>query len=126
MTYDEDFFDESFLLETRDHSIDSQIDLIMRSFPFDKVHKIFSFMDYKYIHGLTEEYLPTQDDIMFLTKNILESAGKKGKKMKTNMTVSSGRFEAVWNNDEETLSLKFIHYENEIMVNASEETIFVV
>jgi len=113
------------LLETRDHSVESQIDLILRSFPFEDVHKIFIFMDYKYIAGLTEEYTPSIEDLKFLVKELLESAGKKGKKNKTNMTISSGRFEAFWENEMEVLSLKFIPYEREIIINEGDETIFV-
>ena len=111
--------------ETRDHSLESQIDLIMKSFPFHEVHKIFIFMNFKYITGLYHEYSPTEEDIRYLVTGLLESAGKKGKKMKTHMMFSSGRFEARWDNDEETLSLKFVPFENEIMINEGEETIYV-
>jgi hypothetical protein len=113
------------IYETRDHSLKSQIDLIMKSFPFGEVHKIFNFMNFKYITGIYDEYSPTEEDLRYLVKSILESAGKRGKKLKTNMTYSSGRFEARWDNDEETLSLKFIPFESEIMINESEETIYV-
>jgi hypothetical protein len=117
--------EEFNIYETRDHSIKSQIDLISKSFPFDEVHKIFTFMNFTYISGLYDEYSPTKEDIKFLAINLLQNAGKRGKKMKTNMIYSSGRFEARWDNDEETLSLKFIPFESEIMVNESEETIYV-
>lgn len=117
---------ENIIFETRDHSIPSQIDLIIQSFEFDDVKKIFELMDFKYIQGLDSEYSPTKEDFIFLTKNLLEGAAQKGRKNNTNVTISSGRFEAFWNNDEETLSLKFIPFEAEIMLNEDEETIYVV
>ena len=116
---------EDNILETRDHSVSSQINLIMNSFPFHDVKKIFDFMNFKYIMGFDCEYSPTETDIKYLVENLLISAGNRGKKFKTNMTISSGRFEVFWNNDEETLTLKFIPFESEIMLNESEETIFV-
>ena len=33
--------DDFDIVETRDHSLDSQIDMIIRSFPFDEVKRIF-------------------------------------------------------------------------------------
>ena len=47
---------------------------------------------------MDEEYVPTINDIKYLTENLLFSAGNKGKKLNTNMTICSGRFEAFWNN----------------------------
>lgn len=116
--------DETF--ETRDHSVHSQIDLILKSFPFDEVKKIFRFMDFKYIQGIDLEYDPEIEDFIYLVTSLLKEVAKKGKSKKTNMTISSGRFEVFWNNDEETLSLKFIPFESEILMNEGEETIFVV
>ena len=116
---------DDIFFETRDHSISAQIDLIMNSFPFDDVKRIFDFMNFKYIQSLDIEYDPTKEDLMYLTKSLLKSAAEKGKKAKTNVTISSGRFEAFWNNDEETLSLQFIPFESEIMLNEDEETIYV-
>jgi hypothetical protein len=113
-------------IETRDHSIESQVKIIINSFPFDDVKKIFDFMDFKYITGPYEEYNPKIEDLIFLAQSLLKDAGKKGKKKNMNMTISSGRFEAFWNNEEETLSLKFVPYEGEIMFNEEEETIYAV
>lgn len=116
---------DDIFFETRDHSVPTQINLIMQSFPFDDVKKIFEFMDFKYIQSLDVEYNPLKEDLIYLTKSLLESAAEKGKKGNTNVTISSGRFEAFWNNDEETLSLRFIPFESEIMLNEDEETIYV-
>ena len=41
------------------------------------------------------------------------------------MTISSGRFEANWNNYDETLSLRFIPEEKEIMLDEANESIYV-
>jgi hypothetical protein len=117
-------FDE--IIETRDHSIDSQVDMIIRSFPFDEVEKIFDYMEFKYVSGLYDEYQPKIEDLVFLAESLLRDAGKNGKKKKMNMTVSSGRFEAFWNNENEALSLKFVPFENEIMFNEEDETIYAV
>ena len=114
------------IVETRDHSVESQIALIMESFQFDEVHMIFVYMDYKYIAGIEEEYLPDVSDLKYLCENLLRDAAQKGKAKKTNMTISSGRFEAFWENVEECLSLKFVPYEKEILFNEEEETIFTV
>lgn len=117
---------EDVFFETRDHSISSQIDLILNSFDFYSVKKIFDYMDFKYIQGIENEYSPSKEDLIYLAKNLLEGAADKGKKNRSNMTISSGRFEAFWNNEEETLNLKFIPFESEIMLNEEDETIYVV
>lgn len=114
------------IIETRDHSIDSQISMIMQNFPFHDVKKIFDYMGYKYMTTPYDEYQPKIEDLQFLAESLLRDAGEKGKNRNMNMTISSGRFEAFWNCDEETLSLKFIPYESEIITNEAEETIYVV
>ena len=118
--------DDFDIVETRDHSIDSQVNMIIRSFPFDEVKKVFDFMNFKYMAGPYEEYSPKIEDLVFLASSLLEGAGKKGKRKKMNMTISSGRFEAFWNNENENLSLKFVPFESEVMFNEEDETIYVV
>lgn len=114
------------MLETRDHSARSQIDLILKSFDFYGVKKIFDYMEFTYLHSMTEEYNPEIEDLRYLAESLLESAANKGKKSMSNVTISSGRFEAFWNNEDEVLSLKFVPYENEIMFDEEAETIYVV
>lgn len=114
------------ILETRDHSIESQINLILRSFDFESVKKIFDYMEFLYLKSPTEEYAPDINDLIYLAQSLLESAAYKGRKIKSNVTISSGRFEAFWNNEDEVLSLKFVPYENEIMFDEEAETIYVV
>lgn len=114
------------IIETRDHSVNGQIDLIIKTFPFDEVKKIFDHMEFKYISGITEEYQPKIEDFIYLAESLLRSAGENGKKKKMNMTITSGRFEAHWDNENESLTLKFVPFESEIMFNEEDETIYAV
>ena len=110
---------------TRDHSLESQINLIFESFDWEKIQKIFRLCDYKYAKNLYEDYDPEIDDLKTMSYKILRESYILGKRKNIDMIISSGRFEASWNNNDETLSLRFIPEEKEIMLDEINEAIYV-
>lgn len=110
---------------TRDHSLESQIGLIFESFDWKNVEKIFRVCNYKYCKNLYEDYDPEISDLKKMSNDLLRECYVLGKRKNRNMIISSGRFEALWNNDDETLSLRFIPEEKEIMLDEPNESIYV-
>jgi hypothetical protein len=110
---------------TRDHSFQSQIDLIFDSMDWNNIEKIFHVCDYKYMKNLHEEYNPEIEDLKEMSYHLLKDCYNLGKKKNINMIIASGRFEASWNNTDETLCLKFIPEEKEIMLDEKNESIYV-
>jgi hypothetical protein len=110
---------------TRDHSLESQINLIFESMDWENIYKIFKLCDYKYAKNLYEDYDPEISDLQEKSHHILTECYLLGKKNNNNMIISSGRFEAQWNNYDETLSLRFIPEEKEIMLDEGNESIYV-
>ncbi len=112
---------------TRDHSIQSQINLLMNNFDWEKVMQIFISQDLKY--GIFDpdkkqlvDYSPSLEDIQFLVKELMESCVSNPKE---SGTWSSGLFQVEWNAFEEKLKLQFIPYELEIIHDEPNETIFI-
>jgi hypothetical protein len=110
---------------TRDHSLKSQINLIFESMDWENILKIFRVCDYKYAKNLYEDYEPEISDLQRMSHHILTECYELGRLHNNNMIISSGRFEAQWNNHEETLSLKFVAEEKEIMLDEGNESIYV-
>jgi hypothetical protein len=110
---------------TRDHSLESQINLIFESFDWNNIEKIFRACDYKYFKNLNEDFDPEIEDFKDMSYHLLTECYHLGRKKNTNRIIASGRFEAAWNNFDETLSLKFIPEEKEIMLDESNEAIYV-
>jgi hypothetical protein len=110
---------------TRDHSLKSQINLIFESMDWEKIHRIFQVCQYTYAKNLIEDYDPEIEDLQDMCKNLLKDCYNYGRKNNCNMIFSSGRFEANWNNIDETLSLRFIPEEKEIMLDEANEAIYV-
>lgn len=110
---------------TRDHSLESQIDLILTALDWEKIHKIFEICEYKYSKNLYEDYDPQIEDLQEMAYNLLSECFIHGRKKNNNVIISSGRFEAQWNNNDETLSLRFIPEEKEIMLDEANESIYV-
>jgi hypothetical protein len=113
---------------TRDHSIQSQMDLIMENFNWDAVMRVFKTEQLKYCAFDADakdfiEYSPSLEDVQSVVKELFESSVKDIKK---NATWSSGLFNVEWNAYDETLKLQFIPYELEIAHDEPNETIFVV
>lgn len=110
---------------TRDHSLNSQIKLIMDNFDFNLVHEIFLFCQFTYMDGLYSESVPSLEDIKEMAKNLLEDVSERGELINQDVTISSGRFEASYSALQETVSLKFIPEEKTIEHDEGNETIFV-
>lgn len=110
---------------TRDHSLESQINLIFESLDWEKIHRIFEVCEYTYAKNLVEDFNPKLEDLQSMSHNLLVECYRLGRKENTNMIISSGRFEAQWDNFNETLSLRFIPEEKEIMLDESNEAIYV-
>lgn len=110
---------------TRDHSLESQINLIFESLDWEKIHRIFEICEYTYAKNLIEDYNPEIQDLQSISYNLLVDCYNLGRKDNSNIIVSSGRFEAQWNNVDETLSLRFIPEEKEIMLDEENEAIYV-
>jgi hypothetical protein len=110
---------------TRDHSLESQINLIFESLDWEKIHRIFEICEYTYAKNLIEDFNPQIEDLQSMSYNLLVECYNLGRKNKTNMILASGRFEAQWNNIDETLSLRFIPEEKEIMLDEENEAIYV-
>jgi hypothetical protein len=110
---------------TRDHSLESQINLIFESTDWEKIYKIFQICDYKYAKNLYEDYDPEINDLQEMSYHLLKECYELGRKKNTNMIIASGRFEAHWNNTDETLCLKFVPEEKEIMLDEANESIYV-
>lgn len=110
---------------TRDHSLESQINLIFESMDWEKIHRIFQVCQYKYSKNIIEDYDPEIEDLQEMGKHLLEESYYYGKKNNCNMIFASGRFEATWNNTDETLALRFIPEEKEIMLDEANEAIYV-
>lgn len=110
---------------TRDHSLESQINLIFESIDWDNIYKIFQICEYKYAKNLYEDYDPEIDDLKEMSYHLLKECYDLGRKKNTNMIIGSGRFEAHWDNTNETLCLKFIPEEKEIMLDDANESIYV-
>lgn len=113
---------------TRDHSIQSQIDLLMKNFNWFGVLKVFQTQELKYCTFDADtkdfiEYIPKLEDIQFLVKELFESATKDKTK---NAIWNSGLFQVEWNAHDEALKLLFIPYELEIAHDEPNETIFIV
>jgi len=112
--------------ETRDHSLNSQIDLIMTNFNFNLVHEIFQFCQYKYMQDLYTESVPSIEEIKSMCLDLLKDVAQKGDLINDSVVISSGRFEASYNALQESLTLKFVPEELEIQHDEGNETIFVV
>lgn len=110
---------------TRDHSVESQINLIFESMDWEKIYQIFKVCQYTYAKNLFEDYDPEIKDLQNISKQLLEESYYHGRKNNCDMIFSSGRFEASWNNTDETLSLRFIPEEKEIMLDEANEAIYV-
>jgi hypothetical protein len=113
---------------TRDHSVQSQINLLMENFNWQGVLKVFQTQELKYCTFDADtkdfvDYIPDLDDIQLVVKELFESATKDKTK---NATWNSGLFQVEWNAYDETLKLQFVPYELEIAHDEPNETIFVV
>lgn len=113
---------------TRDHSVQSQMNLLMENFNWNAVMKIFENQQLKYCTFDADtkdfiEYTPSLDDVQLVVKELLESAVKN---IKENSTWSSGLFQVEWNAYDEALKLQFVPYELEIAHDEPNETIFIV
>lgn len=110
---------------TRDHSLESQINLIFESMDWEKIHRVFQICEYKYAKNIIEDYDPEIEDLQEMSHHLLVECYNLGRKNNFNVVMSSGRFEVLWNNFDETLSLRFIPEEKEIMLDEENEAIYV-
>jgi hypothetical protein len=110
---------------TRDHSLNSQIILIMNNFNFSLVHEIFLFCQYTYMDDIYNESVPNMQDIKDMALDLLRDVAERGELINQDVAFSSGRFEASYNALQETLSLKFVPEEKSIEHDEGNETIFV-
>lgn len=111
---------------TRDHSLNSQINLIMDNFNFSLIHEVFLFCQYTYMDDIYTESVPNLQDIKDMALDLLRDVAERGELINQNVVVSSGRFEASYNALQESLSLKFVPEEISIEHDEGNETIFVV
>jgi len=110
---------------TRDHSLEAQIELIMSNFNFELVHDIFEKFKFTYFKDLTTEIIPSIDLIEEMAYTLLMDVVEKVRENEGNVRISSGRLEAEYSTMTETLSLKFVPEEKEIVHDEGNETIFV-
>lgn len=113
-------------VETRDHSLESQMDLIMNNFDFQLVADIFKKFEFTYIENFTTEIIPSIDILRLTARTLLLDVIKEVRSSDMSIKISSGRFEAEYDRLTESLSLKFVVEEKEIQYNEGNESIFVV
>lgn len=115
---------------TRDHSYNSQVSLIMDNFNWNGVMSVFRLQQLTYYRfngdsdSLLEEYEPSLNDVTYLVKELFQSVRQGG--LNESCSVSSGLFTARWDSHEELLSLEFTPYSLEVRHDEPNESIFVV
>lgn len=121
--------DDDFVA-TKDHSISSQVELILSKFDFDKIIKVFEIFDLRYTKknkkNKIEEFVPDEEYLVNFAVNLLMLAAEKGKEEKQEYIISSGGFEATFFPDDETLSLKWVLEEKETFCDEPNELVYVV
>jgi hypothetical protein len=132
--YDENYPEESIetedFLATKDHSIESQVELILTKFDFKKILKVFEVFDFKYAkkndNDIIEYFVPTEDYLIDFSGSLLFSAAEKGKEDKQEYIIASGGFEATYYPDDENLSLKWVLEERETVCDEPNELVYVI
>ena len=110
---------------SRDHSVKNQKQMILNTFDWDAVATIFKTMGWVYATSLNpaDDYIPDPIDCRLKGSELLDDVTEN---LQNTKTISSGRFEAHWSASDESLSLRFIPLEVEILHDESSETIYVV
>ena len=112
-------------IETRDHSLNAQLELIMSNFDFNLVQEICEQFHFTYLKSLTEEEIPSVDTLKEMARNLLEEVIENVNEYHGNCNISSGRLEAGYSVVTESLFLKFVPEEKEIYYDEGNESVFV-
>lgn len=126
---EDDIEDEEFLA-TKDHSVTSQVELILTKFDFKRILKVFEIFDFKYAkkndNDIIEYFVPTEDYLVEFAAALLFSAAEKGKEDNQEYIIASGGFEATYYPDDENLSLKWVLEERETVCDEPNELVYVI
>lgn len=129
---DENLDTEEFLF-TKDHSTESQIQLILSRFDFKKILKIFEIFNMQYAKKIKkgkkeiiEYFMPNEEYLIDFASSLMFSVAEKGKKEKQEYCMASGGFEASFHPEDETLSLKWILEERETVCDEPNEIVYVI
>lgn len=124
-----DIEDEEFLA-TKDHSLQSQIQLILTSFDFEKVLKVFEIFEFKYAKknkkDIIEYFSPDIEYLIEFSTSLLVTAAEKGKEDNQEYCIASGGFEATYFPEDETLALKWVLEERETVCDEPNELVYVI
>jgi hypothetical protein len=112
-------------VETRDHSLNAQLELLISNFDFELVNEICEHFNFTYLKTLTEEEIPSVDTLKEMARNLLEEVITNINEYHGNCNISSGRLEAGYSVVSESLYLKFVPEEKEIYYDEGNESIFV-
>lgn len=135
--YDENDPEESLeteeFLATKDHSTQSQIQLILNRFDFKKILQVFEVFNFQYAKKVKkgkkeviEYFMPDEEYLIEFASSLMISAAEKGKEEHQEYCIASGGFEATFFPEDETLSLKWVLEERETMCDEPNEMVYVI
>ena len=135
--YDENEPEESLeteeFLASKDHSIKSQIQLILKRFDFKKVLQVFEIFNFQYAKKvkkgkkeIIEYFMPDEEYLADFAMSLLLAASEKGKEDKQEYCISSGGFEATYFPEDENLALKWVLEERETVCDEPNELVYVI
>jgi hypothetical protein len=135
--YDENEPEESLeteeFLASKDHSIESQIQLILKRFDFKKVLQVFEIFNFQYAKKIKkgkkeiiEHFIPDEEYLSDFATSLLLAAAEKGKEDKQEYCIASGGFEATYFPEDENLALKWVLEERETVCDEPNELVYVI